>query len=795
MKENGNFLLYPGLEPGNKTNRIITFLVDWFFIWLYLSGMAVWLISALDLPVAVSLCLGIQAVAALGIQLLTGSRGRRAGLKMLLWCAALAVFALLFRDFWSSGIHIICNRGVEALGERFPYLFPAYAVTVGEEMREAALYGALFWLSALAAVPAVYLVRAGNRILLGIQAVALLAAQMVTGIGPGLAAGVWSALCLLAVWIRGHGERIPAGRQRLAALESFLFAGVGIFLLMAGGRALTQRFLPENAELFTGIRSGVLKSLEEFRYQGDSQVLPDGDFTGLGSFEPTEDPVLEITMSRPDSYYLRGFTGSVYTGNGWTGPEAAVLWENRNLFYWLHQENFYGQEILPGAALALDASVASEEKNAISVKNLSGNSKYCYVPYELHSLEESPVRQAMDRQKIGDAAVVSQGLYGNREYSYEALANQVTKYPALNAALLDTDSLGEEGENYRELEGFYNEFAYSVYLDIPDRLNASLSEVLGVKEIDSGEKHADYAEAKQNILYALTAGYTDTNILENTWDGSDFIFDFLNVSKKGYSVHFASAAVMMFRYYGIPARYVEGYLITPDDVSAMTEGESYVLDETHAHAWVEYYQDGVGWLPFETTPSYLNTMDRADEYQDISGMDGAGSQDQTDQEEEEPEKEEEEQKAPEFDWIFLLTVLMILGILLLVLVMIIFLIWILVQRRKSRKAKRLFQSADRREAARALFEYSMNLMSVAGLKIRNTSLYRYEKAIEKMFDREMAEEYIDVVAVRQEAVYSGHEITEEQWSLMRRFKEKIWNRIYSQGSILQKFQLKYIYFL
>ena len=27
---------------------------------------------------------------------------------------------------------------------------------------------------------------------------------------------------------------------------------------------------------------------------------------------------------------------------------------------------------------------------------------------------------------------------------------------------------------------------------------------------------------------------------------------------------------MMFRYYGIPARYVEGYLITPEDAQSMT---------------------------------------------------------------------------------------------------------------------------------------------------------------------------------------------------------------------------------
>ena len=97
---------------------------------------------------------------------------------------------------------------------------------------------------------------------------------------------------------------------------------------------------------------------------------------------------------------------------------------------------------------------------------------------------------------------------------------------------------------------------------------------------------------------------------------------------------------MMFRYYGIPARYVEGYLITPEDAEHMNPGEPYVLDDTHAHAWVEYYQDGVGWLPFETTPSYLNVMGKADEFQDISGLSPSGSDGNSEEQEEQEEEQE-----------------------------------------------------------------------------------------------------------------------------------------------------------
>lgn len=81
----------------------------------------------------------------------------------------------------------------------------------------------------------------------------------------------------------------------------------------------------------------------------------------------------------------------------------------------------------------------------------------------------------------------------------------------------------------------------------------TLASLLGEAQIPDGEKHVDYSEAKENILYLLTSDYTDSNQLDERWTGDDFIFDFLQISQKGYSVHFASAATMMFRYYGIPA--------------------------------------------------------------------------------------------------------------------------------------------------------------------------------------------------------------------------------------------------
>ena len=51
---------------------------------------------------------------------------------------------------------------------------------------------------------------------------------------------------------------------------------------------------------------------------------------------------------------------------------------------------------------------------------------------------------------------------------------------------------------------------------------------------------------------------------------------------------------------------MEGYFISAAEAASYGENAVITLDESHAHAWAEYYLDGVGWVPFETTPGYMD---------------------------------------------------------------------------------------------------------------------------------------------------------------------------------------------
>ncbi|MCM1263760.1 MAG: transglutaminase-like domain-containing protein [Butyrivibrio sp.] len=120
---------------------------------------------------------------------------------------------------------------------------------------------------------------------------------------------------------------------------------------------------------------------------------------------------------------------------------------------------------------------------------------------------------------------------------------------------------------------------------------------------------------QENIPYTLRPGMTPYR--------KDFVNYFLAENKRGYCAHFASAATLIFRYLGIPAKYVEGYAIDPSDIASrgtLLADEEYSnyydgfsplnanavvsveATDANAHAWVEVYDNEVGWIVADVTP-------------------------------------------------------------------------------------------------------------------------------------------------------------------------------------------------
>jgi transglutaminase-like putative cysteine protease len=73
--------------------------------------------------------------------------------------------------------------------------------------------------------------------------------------------------------------------------------------------------------------------------------------------------------------------------------------------------------------------------------------------------------------------------------------------------------------------------------------------------------------------------------------------DFLLRTHAGYCQHFAGAAALLLRLAGVPARMVVGF------ATGVRTRDGFDVRDVDAHAWIEVYFEGHGWVPFDTTPA------------------------------------------------------------------------------------------------------------------------------------------------------------------------------------------------
>jgi hypothetical protein len=138
----------------------------------------------------------------------------------------------------------------------------------------------------------------------------------------------------------------------------------------------------------------------------------------------------------------------------------------------------------------------------------------------------------------------------------------------------------------------YPEPIRQVYLQLP-RLDPRIKQLADDITVHAQNEY-DKASAIQRHLsshYAYTLDLGETH-------GSDPLADFLFVRRTGHCEYFASAMTVLLRAEGIPARYVTGFL--PGEYNDV--GGDYIIRESDAHAWVEVFFPGYGWITFDPTP-------------------------------------------------------------------------------------------------------------------------------------------------------------------------------------------------
>ncbi|WP_411375904.1 DUF3488 and transglutaminase-like domain-containing protein [Arthrobacter sp. MPF02] len=151
--------------------------------------------------------------------------------------------------------------------------------------------------------------------------------------------------------------------------------------------------------------------------------------------------------------------------------------------------------------------------------------------------------------------------------------------------------------------------------DIPDDFTRIPGNVPGIVRTTAGTVAGaaatpyDKAIAIQRYLRSAEFTYSLQSPVQGGYDGNGLsvLADFLE-QKSGYCIHYASAMAVMARLEGIPSRIAVGYApgrLTGATVTVAGQGAlpEYEVDARDAHAWPELYFQGLGWVPFEPTPS------------------------------------------------------------------------------------------------------------------------------------------------------------------------------------------------
>lgn len=139
---------------------------------------------------------------------------------------------------------------------------------------------------------------------------------------------------------------------------------------------------------------------------------------------------------------------------------------------------------------------------------------------------------------------------------------------------------------------------YGQYLDLPVSTRKAALEILRQLQITQDSNVLLAVETIRSYVSASAKYDLNTPTMPSQY--GDFAIWFLQYSNTGYCVHFASAATVLLRAAGIPARYVEGYAASVNQYSTIVTADT-------AHAWVEYYLPDVGWVVLDATPGYAVT--------------------------------------------------------------------------------------------------------------------------------------------------------------------------------------------
>lgn len=362
------------------------------------------------------------------------------------------------------------------------------------------------------------------------------------------------------------------------------------------------------------VQNGIMGFFNRYEATGG---LSNGRLGGISSVRPDYQTDLIITFApyAYESLYLRAFIGAEYTGSKWNKPgETMFPYRYPAITDYETYHNFCAYSESSLLSSMMEQGAVPSMKGTMMIENIDAAPNYLYLPYYTLPLADAVVSK--------ENIIMGSTLISSSEDASSSNATILNYIPySQSQADLAARTVSEyhtyRNSHYSDAFSTYEEECFNNYLQIPDDIAPRLIEYQ--KEIGTSPNLSTQISL---IRQFLTTNYSYDMAPGSTPYNKDFVLYFLDEQQKGYCSHFATAATLIFRSYGIPARYVEGYVASQLAVSERArateyayedffEGENILgtnrvveveINDGDAHAWVEIFVDGFGWIPIEVTP-------------------------------------------------------------------------------------------------------------------------------------------------------------------------------------------------
>lgn len=491
--------------------------------------------------------------------------------------------------------------------------------------------------------------------------------------------------------------------------------------------------------LFAGITAAVVSAV---------YFLVPYDF-GKNKTYNVPDCEFEAVLENPQPMYLREQTRQ--------SGDPAVYSE---IFYWLYEEEFFPLT----QAKNLTETIGESQSSKVTVNVKKGSMPHILVPYGAVDCENI----SADKNSLGGDYPTGDKNF----YSYEIAKNYVSD------CLKNLTEISEKAENsqdYLKLEQLYRDYVYSEFTEISSK--------------DSKTASAMGVAVKSSVTEKLkeVQDFFSRNIIpdyEKSEEPQSFS-QLFQVSRKGNALDYACSAVVLLRYEGLPARLCGGYVIDRETAESVQPNETVTLTAENYHYWAEYYLDGIGWIPLEVFPDYIDMIDFSPySGEDITANDNTGTAKdfqtpQAQQVQKVPENASEisdsdsEEKTS-------------YGVVAVVSATTALLAYIMSQRVKALLKRKKRRSSDAFLRAKENHVQALNLLAVMGADI---ALPPEKLADSSFFDKESKEIYKESESVMSKAFYSDKKITLEDARKCEEFYKSVRKLMHDRLGALRKIRL------